>query len=86
MLAAFEEAYRGLYSRVIPGVEVEVLSWVLLLSGPAPGTAEEAPKPRPSRRPHTPSRPDAAPVFDPDGAEFVEVAIHERGGAALPAR
>ena len=34
LLAAFEEAYRGLYSRVIPGVEIEVLSWVLLLSGP----------------------------------------------------
>ena len=29
--AAFEEAYRRLYSRVIPGVEVEVLSWVMLL-------------------------------------------------------
>jgi N-methylhydantoinase A len=34
--ATFEEAYCGLYSRVIPGVEVEVLSWVLLLSGPVP--------------------------------------------------
>ena len=33
--AAFEEAYRRLYSRIIPGVEVEVLSWVMLLSGPA---------------------------------------------------
>src|SRR5438105_3729349 len=28
LLAAFEDAYRRLYSRVIPGVEVEVLSWV----------------------------------------------------------
>ena len=40
--AAFEDAYRRLYSRVIPGVEVEVLSWVLLLSAPPPpmrGTA-----------------------------------------------
>jgi len=36
LLAAFEAAYRRLYSRVIPGVEVEVLSWVLLLSGPVP--------------------------------------------------
>ncbi len=39
LLAAFEAAYRVLYSRVIPGVEVEVLSWVLLLSGPAPEDA-----------------------------------------------
>src|SRR5204863_7780473 len=26
--AAFEAAYRRLYSRVIPGVEIEVLTWV----------------------------------------------------------
>ena len=33
---AFENEYRRLYSRVIPGVEVEILSWVLLLSAPIP--------------------------------------------------
>ena len=32
--AAFEEAYRRLYSRIIPGVEVEILSWVLLSRAP----------------------------------------------------
>ena len=51
--AAFEEAYRRLYSRIIPGVEVEILSWVLLLS--APPAAEPAavpPSPTPiSRKP-----------------------------------
>jgi N-methylhydantoinase A len=85
LLAAFERAYRALYSRVIPGVEVEVLSWVLLLSGPVPAGEGEAPAepaasyPEPSRR---------RAVFDPDGAEFVEVAIHERAalspGAVIP--
>ena len=34
--AAFEDAYRRLYSRIIPGVEVEIFSWVLLLSAPHP--------------------------------------------------
>ena len=34
--AAFEDAYRRLYSRVIPGVEVELLSWVLLSERPTP--------------------------------------------------
>ena len=34
IFAAFEDAYRRLYSRIIPGVEVEVLSWVVLVSGP----------------------------------------------------
>jgi N-methylhydantoinase A len=76
---AFEEAYRRLYSRVIPGVEVEVLSWVLLLSGPVP-EAEAAPPSAPA-----PSRPEPArrrAVFDSDTADFVEVAIYERAALA----
>src|SRR5437763_976684 len=40
--AVFEEAYRRLYSRIIPGVEVEILSWVLLLSAPRPVEIETA--------------------------------------------
>src|SRR6516165_3279601 len=31
---AFETAYRTLYNRTIPGVEIEVVSWVLSLSAP----------------------------------------------------
>ncbi len=85
LLAAFETAYRRLYSRVIPGVEVEVLSWVLLLSTPAPHEAAAAPPPPPVSHP-APARRRA--VFDPDSADFVEVAIHERAslapGAVIP--
>jgi N-methylhydantoinase A len=80
LLAAFEAAYRGLYSRVIPGVEVEVLSWVLLLSGPVPA-AEMTVPPEPRAFEPRAFEPTAArrrAVFDPDAAEFVEVAIHER--------
>src|SRR5438876_1413144 len=43
LLAAFEAAYRRLHSRVIPGVEVQVLSWVVLLSGPVPHEDDAAP-------------------------------------------
>ncbi len=85
LLTLFEAAYRRLYSRIIPGVEVEVLSWVLLLSGPVPaaegGAAKEPPVsyPAPARR---------RAVFDPDSAEFAEVAIHDRAalvpGAVIP--
>ena len=73
-------AYRRLYSRVIPGVEVEVLSWVLLLSGPVPRRRRR----RAGRAAAVTSRSRraAAPVFDPDGADFVEVAIHERAALA----
>jgi N-methylhydantoinase A len=85
LLAAFEAAYRALYSRVIPGVEVEILSWVLLLSGPVPRDDGAAPTPPPPSHP-APARRRA--VFDPDSAEFIDVAIHERAaltpGAVIP--
>src|SRR5579884_3575050 len=77
LLAAFEEAYRRLYSRIIPGVEVEVLSWVVLVSAPMP-EAEAAPPAPPAEFAAPPARRRA--VFDPDSGEFVEVAIHERAG------
>jgi N-methylhydantoinase A len=81
----FEQAYRRLYSRVIPGVEVEILSWVLLLSAPAPtGPAIVAP----AAEPYSPKPASRRPVFDPDMGEFVEVAVHERRdlkpGAFIP--
>jgi len=73
--AAFEEAYRRLYSRVIPGVEVEVLSWVVLATAPAP--VEET---TPPAAPRAFAIPEARrrSVFDPEMGEFVEVAIYER--------
>jgi N-methylhydantoinase A len=73
--AAFEDAYRHLYSRIIPGVEVEVLSWVMLLSAPRPAENETV---APTPEPHTPEPARSRPVFDPETGEFVEVAIHER--------
>ena len=75
LLAAFETAYRRLYSRIIPGVEVEVLSWVLLLSGPVPADAAEPP-PEPPRYTPQPARRRA--VFDADTADFIDVPIYER--------
>jgi N-methylhydantoinase A len=78
----FEEAYRRLYSRSIPGVEVEVLSWVLALSAPAEGRLAAAlpeqpidPKPR-SRR----------GVFDPGTGELLDVPVYWRPELAPGAR
>ncbi|HTV46081.1 MAG TPA: hydantoinase/oxoprolinase family protein [Stellaceae bacterium] len=74
--AAFEASYRRLYSRIIPGVEVEILSWVLLLSAASP------PGPADPARSWASYRPEPAAhraVFDPALGEFVMVAIHERG-------
>ncbi len=82
---AFEEAYRRLYSRVIPGVEVEILSWVMLLSAPRPAEGETV---LPTSDPHTAQPARTRPVFDPETGEFIDVAIHERGdlrpGALIP--
>src|SRR5579884_2463565 len=77
--AAFEEAYRRLYSRVIPGVEVEVLSWVVLLSAPVPEFDGPMP-PAPAR--HRVEARQRRPVFDSETGEFVEVAIHQRAALA----
>jgi N-methylhydantoinase A len=83
--AAFEDAYRRLHSRVIPGVEVEILSWVLLLSAPPP--AETAARP-PIPEPYSPKPARSRPIFDPEAGEFIDVAIHERRnllpGAVIP--
>src|SRR4029077_13349035 len=44
----FEGAYQRQYSRAIPGVEIEILSWVVSVSAPAQGR-------RPGASGHTPS-------------------------------
>jgi N-methylhydantoinase A len=82
---AFESEYRRLYSRVIPGVEVEILSWVMLLAAPIPTKTAVA---TPAAEPYSPTPASLRPVFDPETGEFVEVAIHQRSdlkpGALIP--
>ena len=56
-----------------------MLSWVLLLSGPVPADDGAAPAEPPASHP-SPARRRA--VFDPDGADFVEVAIYDRAALA----
>jgi len=82
---AFENEYRRLYSRIIPGIEVEILSWVLLLSAP---TSTEAETSAPASTPYSPQPASVRSVFDPETGEFIEVAIHDRRdlkpGAVVP--
>jgi len=78
----FEAVYRRLYSRPIPGVEIEILSWVVALSAPSEGqlgapTRERASKPKPASR---------RPMFDPHTGEFEEVDIYRRPDLAPGAR
>jgi N-methylhydantoinase A len=78
----FEAAYRRLYSRPIPGVEIEILSWVISVGAPAEGelaasveTKASAPKPKSRRK-----------VFDPASGEFLDVPIYWRSDLAPGAR
>jgi N-methylhydantoinase A len=78
----FEAVYRRLYSRPIPGVEIEILSWVGAVRAPAEGqlgapTRERASKPKPASR---------RPIFDPHTGEFGEVDIYRRPDLAPGAR
>jgi N-methylhydantoinase A len=78
----FEAAYRRLYSRPIPGVEIEILSWVISVGASAEGelaiaieTKSTMPKPKSLR-----------PVFDPVSGEFQDVPIYWRNDLAPGAR
>ena len=78
----FEDAYRRLYSRPIPGVDIEILSWVVTLSAPAQG---ELAKPMPMQP--SEAKPRAhRPLFDPQTGEFHNVPIYSRRDLAPGAR
>ena len=74
MTELFEKAYRRLYSRPIPGVEIEILSWVLALSTPSEGELAKTV----STKPHKPKPGGYRPVFDPGTGEFQKVPIFWR--------
>jgi N-methylhydantoinase A len=76
--ALFEEAYRRLYSRPIPGVDIEILSWVVTISAPAQGELASAMPIRPSELKPRGRR----PLFDPQAGEFQDVPIYWRGDLA----
>jgi N-methylhydantoinase A len=71
---AFEAAYRTLYSRAIPGVEVEILSWVTVVSAPI-AAYRETPAPD---QPGTPQPMSRRQLFDPTSGEFQEVPFYRR--------
>jgi N-methylhydantoinase A len=74
----FEEAYGRLYSRPIPGVEIEILSWVLSLSAPSEGELAAAV----ALKPAEPKLAARRPVFDPDSGAFIDTPIYNRAELA----
>jgi len=78
----FEAVYRRLYSRAIPEVEIEILSWVVAVSAPSEGRLGAPARERPSE----PKGASRRPIFDPDTGEFEEVDIYWRPDLAPGAR
>ena len=79
----FDEAYRRLYGRVIPNLEVEAVSWSLALATPdtlperSPRAAAEAPPPRPS---------GSRRIYDTESGGWIAAAVHTRAELAPGAR
>jgi N-methylhydantoinase A len=78
----FEAAYRRLYSRSIPGVDIEILSWVVSLAAPAQGRLASAQTERPS----APMPAARRAVFDIDRGEFIDTPVYWRANLAPGAR
>ncbi len=78
-LSAYEREYERLYGRAIPGVDVEILSWVLTLASPAPphSTHEVVPD---SKRVPPPTGSRA--VMDADSGQVVQADLYARSDLA----
>jgi N-methylhydantoinase A len=71
---AFNAEYESLYSRTIPKLETEVLTWTLSLATEQP-LPEPSPPPRETYRPEPISR---RAIFDPEKGEEVTAAVFQR--------
>jgi N-methylhydantoinase A len=80
--AAFEDAYREVYGRVIPKLEVEALTWTLALSEPRP-LPERLAEPEPAPAPEPAGR---RSLLDPGTGEEAVAAVHARGALRPGAR
>ena len=75
---AFDTRYAQLFGRIIPGMDVEILTWAVTVSAAAvtPERLEEptplpAPSPRGTRK-----------VFEPDRTDYIEVPVYARDDLA----
>jgi N-methylhydantoinase A len=71
---AFADAYRALYSRIIPGVDIEIVSWALSIQAPADGFIAT---PQQSSSNH-PEPSDRRSLFDAASGEILDVPVYRR--------
>lgn len=84
---AFDEAYTALYGRTIPGLDVEILSWTLVIStreaAGAATAAEAARAPSPSVAPHARATPiGRARLLDGSSGQEEEAVVYWRSDLA----
>ncbi|GEP61384.1 hydantoinase/oxoprolinase family protein [Reyranella soli] len=77
----FEAGYRTLFSRVVPGVDVEVTGWILKAETPAPGRSDQAdlgpPGPLMSGA-GAPRSDETRNLFDPMLRDYTSVPVYQR--------
>jgi len=73
---AFAEEYERLYKRLNPGVEIEVVNWRLVASGPQPQVALRAPEN--VERSLAAARKGERPVYMPEPNGFVPCSVYDR--------
>jgi N-methylhydantoinase A len=73
---AFAEEYERLYKRLNPGVEIEVVNWRLVASGPQPQIHLQPPDA--SGRSLAAARKGERPVYLPEHSGFVPCSVYDR--------
>jgi len=73
-LAAYEAEYERLYGRAIPGVDVEILSWVLTVSTSIPAVEVQPSWAAAQTKPHSATR----GVMDAESGTVVQAALFTR--------
>ena len=77
--AAFEDAYRRLYSRTPMGVAIEALNWRVVVSGPAPSvSAKEGPAEGPSSAGIEPDVKKRRRAYFPEAGGHADTPVYDR--------
>jgi N-methylhydantoinase A len=82
----FDAAYRALFNRVIPSIDIEVVGWILRAEAPAPGRAADQASSGPrtsgthsgAERARHPQSGETRRLFDPTLREYADVSVHHR--------
>jgi N-methylhydantoinase A len=77
----FEAGYRALFSRVVPGVDVEVTGWILKAETPAPGRQDQAERGPPgplTSGAGAPRSDETRNLFDPMLRDYTSVPVYQR--------